>query len=129
MNIRSRLFVQGVNRGFFLTACLHGVALLDVLAGPCRVMAAPICVLYAVQLTAQSLQRSMDAAVDANDTRAVNRHRLVLVVLWKGRSRRLEPVVVCVFIKVILQSSGRSRRTGRAWRARFSLRALDRAER
>lgn len=111
-----------------LTAFLHRVALLDVLAGACRVMAAPVCVFHAVQLTAQSLQWGMDAAVHVNGTRAINGHCLILVVLWKGIICRIKcGVVVWVFIKVILYSSGRSRRTRRAWKTRFSMRALNRA--
>lgn len=49
------IFVNFFDCGL-LTAFLHGIALPDVLAGSRRMKTAPVCVFYAVQLTAQSLQ-------------------------------------------------------------------------
>lgn len=98
-----------------LTALLHGVASLQIVTGPCRVLPAAIGALHAVELAAERLQGGLNVGVDGHDDVggvAVGQS-LVFAELWRRRRPRV--VVVQAAEQVI---HGCHWRSWRSWRSR-----------
>lgn len=106
-----------------LTTLLHGVASLQVIAGPGRMLPAAIWALHAVNLAAEGLQSGLDAGVYGHDGGGVAvGHSLILTEL--RRRRRAGVIILRAAKEVIYSSYGRSWGTGWTWGSRLTWRAL-----